>query len=124
MATTLNHLVTADCQVDQLGTTDTSTQSTTNSKKTPTDESILDLSQRPMMTTDMNTNWRDNSSCPYTDSIDDEFQRISLPNPDADFDVNQSLTNQLKHTSITEYSVSDNSIQSQVNFYPSKKKLK
>lgn len=124
MATTLNHLVTADCQVDQLDTTDTSTQSATNSKKNPADESILDLSQRPMMTTDMNANWQDQSSCPYTDSIDDEFQRISLPNPDADVDVNQSLTNQLKHTSITEHSVSDNSIQSQVNLYPSKKKLK
>ncbi|CAF1010355.1 unnamed protein product [Adineta ricciae] len=123
MATTLNHLVTTDCRVDQLGTTDTSAQSATNSKKASTDESILDLSQRPMMTTDIDDKWRENSPCPYTDSIDAEFQRISLANPDVDLDVNQSLTSQLKHNSIAEHSVSDNSIQSQVNLYSSKKKI-
>ena len=124
MATTLNHLVTTDCRVDQLGTTDTSVQSANNSKKASTDESILDLSQRPMMATDINDKWRDNSSCPYTDSIDAEFQRISVANIDVDLDVNQSLTSQLKHNSIAEHSVSDNSIQSQVNLHSSKKRVK
>ncbi|UJR24893.1 hypothetical protein I4U23_006260 [Adineta vaga] len=126
MDTTSDHLVTIDTQIGHLETSNisiTSCQSDTNSKKTSTDESILDLSQRPILTTENNDHWREDLSCAYTDSIDDDCQRISLSNPDVNLDTNQSLTDQFKHNSIVKSSLSDNSTQSQMDLYYTTKKI-
>jgi len=126
MDTTFDHLVTTDAQSSFIVTHDIPVSSK-NISNTSTDESILDLSQRS--TTELTNsvvnfdNWRKDSTCVYTDSIDDDFKRLSILNKDNNLNINQSLTDQFKHNLIKENSLSDIH-QSQIDLYSSTKKTK
>ena len=130
MDTTFDHLVTTDAQSDLIVTRGIPVSSiiSKNISHTSTEESILDLSQRSTTTEITNStviidNWSQDSTCVYTDSIDDDFKRLSIPNEDNNLNIEQSLTDQLKHNSIKENSLSDTN-QSQLDLYCSKKKTK
>ncbi|CAF4142723.1 unnamed protein product [Adineta steineri] len=115
MNTSIDHLVTTDSQSGLIVT-----RGIPLSSFTSTDESILDLSQRLIII----DNWRKNSTCIYTDSIDDdEFNRITIENKDNNnLNIEYSLTDQLTHNLIKENSLSDNTKQSHIDLYCSKKK--
>ncbi|CAF3448369.1 unnamed protein product [Rotaria sp. Silwood1] len=95
--------------------------------------SILDLSQRTTTTTTttINTNysniiiddWTNNSSCIYTDTIDnDDIRIVEMKN---DFNIEHSLTDQYQNIPINENLMSDNSNinKSKLDFYNSIKKI-
>jgi hypothetical protein len=122
MDTTFDHLVTTNAQSSFIVTHDIPV----SSKNTSTDESILDLSRR---STELRNsvvnfdNWSKDSTCVYTDSIDDDFKRLSILNKDKNLNIKQSLTDQFKHNLIKENSLSDIH-QSQIDLYSSTKKPK
>jgi hypothetical protein len=93
---------------------------------THSSSSILDLSQR--IATTMNPiniidNWTNNSPCNYSDTIDDNIQKIES---EKIFDIEQSLTDQYQDLPIKEDSLSDSStiIKSRLDLYSSIKKRK
>jgi hypothetical protein len=121
-----DHLVTTDTQSGLIVTHGVPISSLTTENVLPTsnDGSILDLSQRP--TTETINNWNNDIPCTYSDSIDDDLNRILIINKDQQFNLEQSLTDQLKDPVIKEDSLSDNSklTQSKIDFYSSIKKPK
>jgi hypothetical protein len=85
---------------------------------------ILDLSQRITTTTNpivMIDNWSNDSPCDYTDAIDDDMQKIEMAK---EFNIEQSLTDQLQDLPIKEDSMSDSSTinQSKLDLHSSIKK--
>ena len=97
---------------------------------TPSNSSILDLSQRPSTTEITNTNdqfiiidnWNKDLICNYTDNVDDDLNRILIINKDNQLNIEQSLTDQLKPDRKKDISLSDIPNQSQIDLYYSKKK--
>jgi len=138
MDTTLDHLVTTDAQSGLIVTRGIPLSSikSENIPNTSTEESILDLSQRPTTTTTTTTteitnsndefvvidNWSKDLTCNYTDNIDDDLNRILIINKDNQLNIEKSLTDQLNNNPKKENFLSDNS--SQIDFYCSKKKSK
>ncbi|CAF1292119.1 unnamed protein product [Rotaria sordida] len=138
MDTTFDKLVTTDAQSGLIVTRGIPLSSfiSENVMNTSNEEFILDLSQRSTTTTtteiinknhsiDIIDNWENNSTCNYTDSIDDDLNRILIiNNNDNKLNIEQSLTDQLKHHSIQEDSLSDSSNrnQSKLDLYYSTKK--
>ena len=126
MDATNDHLVNTDVIVNR----DICLSREKTNSITSNDGSILDLSQRSTTET-MNsikiiTNWN-NQLCSYSDSIeDDDFNKNLIINPDHKFNIEQSLTDQLKDSSIKKDSLSDNSTltQSKIHFLSSTKKPK
>lgn len=134
MDTTFDHLVTNDVQ-SGLITTHSIPLCSLNSEKisnTSTEESILDLSQRPSTIEISNSNkqcvvidnWRKDLTCHYTDDINDDLNQISILNKDNQLNIEQSLTDQLKPDLKKDKSLSDITHQSQIDLYCSKKKSK
>ncbi|CAF1380127.1 unnamed protein product [Rotaria sordida] len=136
MDTTFDKLVTTDAQSGLIVTRGIPLSSfiSENVMNTSNEEFILDLSQRSTTTTteiinknhsiDIIDNWENNSTYNYTDSIDDDLNRILIINNDNKLNIEQSLTDQLKHHSIQEDSLSDSSNrnQSKLDLYYSTKK--
>jgi hypothetical protein len=88
------------------------------------DEPILDLSQRPTTTTEMTDPWRRDTTCPYTDSVDDDYQRMPALDVDPTLDLTQPLTDQLQHHALLQTSPSDNSTPSRMDIQCSKSQNK
>ncbi|CAF1122100.1 unnamed protein product [Rotaria sp. Silwood1] len=121
MDTTFDNLVTTDAHSGLIVTCGIPLSSfiSENIINTSHEEFILDLSQRSTTTTttteiinknqsiDIINNWENNSICNYTDSIDDDFNKILILNNDNKLNIEQSLTDQLKHHSIQDDSLSD-----------------
>ncbi|CAF1544507.1 unnamed protein product, partial [Rotaria sordida] len=93
MDTTFDKLVTTDAQSGLIVTRGIPLSSfiSENVMNTSNEEFILDLSQRSTTTTtteiinknhsiDIIDNWENNSTCNYTDSIDDDLNRILIIN--------------------------------------------
>ncbi|CAF4581583.1 unnamed protein product [Rotaria sp. Silwood2] len=138
MDTTFDNLVTTDAQSGLIVTRGIPLSSFISEDviNTSNEEFILDLSQRSTTATTeiMNKNesnyiidnWNNKSTCNYTDSIDDDFNQILIINNDNKLNIEQSLTDQLKHHSIQEDSLSDSSNrnQSKLDLCYSRKKTK
>jgi hypothetical protein len=93
---------------------------------TPTNSSILDLSQRPTTVNPIIIldNWTKlDSLCNYTDRIDDDIRRIES---DKTYNIEQSLTDQFQDLPIKEDSMSDSSNinKSKLDLYHSTKPTK
>jgi hypothetical protein len=124
--------VTNDAQSEHIATGSI----TFNSEKienTSTEESILDLSQRPSSTIEIINpnkqfviidNWSNDFTCDYTDDIHDDFNQLLILNNDQQLNIEQSLTDQLKPDRKKEIFLSDIPNQSQMDLYYSKKKSK
>jgi hypothetical protein len=85
---------------------------------------ILDLSQRT--TTNSVTiidNWTNDNPCNYTDTIDDDIQKLEV---EKTFNIEQSLTDQFQNLPIKEDSMSDSSTinKSKLDLYYLTKKTK
>ncbi|CAM4749184.1 unnamed protein product [Rotaria magnacalcarata] len=137
MDTTLDQLMSTDAQSGLIVTRGIPLSSfiSENVVNTSIEEFILDLSQRPITAMSSEIiyknssihyidNWSNDTKCNYTDSIDDDLNRISIINSDNKLNIEQSLTDQLKHHSLQEDSLSDssNKNQSKLDLYSSKKK--
>ena len=141
MDTALDHLVTAETQSDPRATDGLPLASAVISADTSTtsiEESILDLSRRP--TKDIQDShrsmiiidhWTDDSASlltrHYTDTIDDnDLYPVSAVKEENTFNLEQSLTDQLRKNSIREDSLSDSSHRnpSKLDLVPLEKKIK
>ena len=131
MDTTFDQLVTNDVQSGPIAT-EAIPLSPLDSDKNPhtsTEESILDLSQRPSTTNSKQrfvivNDWNIDSACIYTDDISDDFHRQSILSNDDTLNIEQSLIDQLQNDLKIENSLSDNPNQSQIDLYCSKEKPK
>ena len=139
MDTALDHLVTAETRSDPRATDGPPLASvlSADASTTSTEESILDLSQRPtkdrkdshrsMIIIDQ---WTDDSKSltrHYTDTIDDnDLHPVAVVKGENTFNLEQSLTDQLRKNSIREDSLSDSSHRnpSKLDLVPLAKKIK
>ncbi len=137
MDTTFDQLVTTDVQSGVIVTRGLpfSSYKSENIPNTSIEESILDLSQRSTTRRKelrnsnpqsiVIDNWKKDLICNYTDDIDEDLNRIFIRNNnDNQLNIQQSLTDQLKNDLKKENSLSDNSYQSQIDLYSSRKKSK
>ena len=127
MDTTIDYLVTSNIPSNSLAI-DENCLSSFNSTKmlnTSMDESILDLSQRPLTTEKQRMifieNWNGNSSCNYTDEIDNDEFLLNNDQSLSTFNIEQSLTDQLKNEENLSSDTRTND-SSQIDFYCSKTK--
>jgi hypothetical protein len=133
MDTTFDHLVTNNAQSGHIATRSL-IFNPEKIENISTNESILDLSQRSSSSTTEITNsnkqsvvienWSNDFTCVYTDDINNDLNQLLILNSDQQLNIEQSLTDQLTNDRNKENSLSDNSNQSQMDLYSSKKKIK
>lgn len=145
MDTSLDQLVSTDAQSGLIVTRGIPLSSfiSENVTSASNEEFILDLSQRRMITTTTTTHtiepinknssvhyindWTNDSKYNYTDAIDNDFNRILPQDNDDKLNIEQSLTDQLKHQSTQDepkLSDTSNKIPSKLDYYSSLKKTR